>query len=58
MLQNSSIHLRLKKRAWLDFHIHPSHKLMVCTRLDIAHAVGVITSFLNNPKKEHWEIVK
>ena len=27
---------------------------MVCTRPDIAHAVGVVSRFLSNPGKEHW----
>ena len=31
---------------------------MVCTRPDIAHAVGVVSRFLANPGKEHWEAVK
>uniref|UniRef100_A0A2N9EW40 Integrase catalytic domain-containing protein n=1 Tax=Fagus sylvatica TaxID=28930 RepID=A0A2N9EW40_FAGSY len=31
---------------------------MVCTRLDITHAVGVVSSFMVNPGKEHWEAVK
>ena len=31
---------------------------MVCTRLDIAHAVGVVSRFLENLGKEHWEAVK
>jgi hypothetical protein len=31
---------------------------MVCTRPDIAHAVGVVTRYMNNPGKEHWEAVK
>ena len=31
---------------------------MVCTRPDIAHAVGVVSRFLSNPSKEHWEGVK
>ena len=31
---------------------------MVCTHLDIAHAVGVMSRFLENPSKEHWEAVK
>ena len=26
---------------------------MVCTRLDIAHAVGVISRFLSNPRIKH-----
>lgn len=32
--------------------------VMVCTRPDIAHAVGVMSRFLFNPGKEHWEAVK
>ncbi|KAM1054407.1 hypothetical protein PS2_001749 [Malus domestica] len=31
---------------------------MVCTRPDIAHAVGVVSRFLSNPGKDHWEAVK
>ena len=31
---------------------------MVCTRPDIAHAVGVVSRFLSNPGKEHWNDVK
>ena len=31
---------------------------MVCTRPDIAHAVGVVSRFLENAGKEHWEVVK
>ena len=31
---------------------------MVCTRLDIAHAVGVVSRFMVNPRKDHWEAVK
>jgi hypothetical protein len=31
---------------------------MVCTRPDIAHAVGVVSMYMNNPGKEHWEAVK
>ena len=31
---------------------------MVCTRPDIAHAVGVVSVFMSNPGKEHWEAVK
>jgi hypothetical protein len=28
---------------------------MVCTRPDIAHAVGVVSRYLLNPGKQHWE---
>ncbi|RVW28295.1 Retrovirus-related Pol polyprotein from transposon TNT 1-94 [Vitis vinifera] len=32
--------------------------VMVCTRSDIAHAVGVVSKFMNRPGKQHWETVK
>lgn len=31
---------------------------MVCTRSYIAHVVGIMSRFLSNPRKEHWEVVK
>eukprot|EP00253_Pinus_taeda_P011251 PITA_11251 len=31
---------------------------MVCTRPDIAHAVGVLSRFISKPGKEHWTAVK
>jgi hypothetical protein len=31
---------------------------MVCTRSNIAHVVGVVSRYMNNPGKEHWEAVK
>ena len=31
---------------------------MVCTRLDIAHAVGVVSRFMSRPGKQHLEAVK
>ena len=31
---------------------------MGCTRPDIAQAVGVVSRFMNNPGKGHWEAVK
>ena len=31
---------------------------MVCTRLDISHAFGVVSKFLANLSKAHWEAVK
>ncbi|GJY83485.1 retrovirus-related pol polyprotein from transposon TNT 1-94 [Tanacetum coccineum] len=31
---------------------------MVFTRPDIAHAVGVVSRFMSNPGREHWEAVK
>nr|GEV84704.1 retrovirus-related Pol polyprotein from transposon TNT 1-94 [Tanacetum cinerariifolium] len=32
--------------------------LMVCTRSDIAYAVSVVSRYLANPGKNHWEAVK
>ena len=32
--------------------------VMVCTRPDIAHEVGVLSRFMSNPGKEHWIAVK
>ncbi|GJW55170.1 hypothetical protein Tco_0099255 [Tanacetum coccineum] len=31
---------------------------MVYTRPDIAHAVGLISRFMSNPRMNHWEVVK
>jgi len=31
---------------------------MVYIRLDIAHAVGVLSVFMSKPGKEHWTVVK
>jgi hypothetical protein len=31
---------------------------VVCTRPDIAHAVGVVSRYMENPGNEHWEAVK
>ncbi|MCI62396.1 GDSL esterase/lipase 1-like, partial [Trifolium medium] len=31
---------------------------MVCTRPDIGHAMGVVSRFMSNPGKAHWEAVK
>jgi len=30
--------------------------VMVCTILYIAHVVGVVSMFMNNPRKEHCEV--
>ena len=32
--------------------------VMVCTRLDIGYAVGVVTRYMSNPGREHWVAVK
>ncbi|GKC38558.1 hypothetical protein Tco_1050942 [Tanacetum coccineum] len=31
---------------------------MVCTRPDLAHAVSVVSRYMHNPGKMHWEAVK
>ena len=31
---------------------------MVCTRPNIAHAVGVVSRFMSRPRKHYWEVVK
>ena len=32
--------------------------VMVCTRPDIAYAVGVVSRYFSNPGKDHWVTVK
>ena len=31
---------------------------MVCTRPDLAHVVSVVSKFLSNPRRMHWDAVK
>ena len=31
---------------------------MVCTRLDIAFVVGIVSRYISNPGREHWAVVK
>nr|GEU68949.1 Gag-Pol polyprotein [Tanacetum cinerariifolium] len=31
---------------------------MICTRPDIAHAVGVVSRYMAEPGREHWEVMK
>ena len=31
---------------------------MVCTRPDISHVVSVVSRYMANPGKEHWQAVK
>ena len=31
---------------------------MVCTRPNISHAVGIVSRYMHNPRKEHWQVVK
>ena len=32
--------------------------MMVCTRPDLAHAISVLSRYMSNPGREHWEAVK
>ena len=32
--------------------------LMVCTRLEISHVVGVVSIYMESPRKEHWVAMK
>lgn len=31
---------------------------MVCTRLDVAHAISILSRFIVNPGPEHWTTLK
>ena len=31
---------------------------LVCTRPDIAHAMGIVSRFMSRPGKQHWEAIK
>ena len=31
---------------------------MIATRLDIVFVVGVVSKYMSNPGKKHWEVVK
>ena len=31
---------------------------MVWTKPDIAHAMGVVSKYMENPRKEHWQTMK
>jgi hypothetical protein len=31
---------------------------MVCTRLDLANAVSVVSKHMKNPRRQHWDVVK
>ena len=32
--------------------------VMVCIRPDITHVVGVVSKYMNNPRKQYWQAVK
>ncbi|KAL5821701.1 hypothetical protein ACOSQ3_023583 [Xanthoceras sorbifolium] len=66
------IHFRLSKEQSLKTEEERTHMAkvpyasaigslmyaMVCTRPDIAQAVGAVSRYMNNPGKIHWEAVK
>lgn len=31
---------------------------MVCIRPDIAHAIGIVSRYMSNPRKQYWKAVK
>jgi len=31
---------------------------MVCTRLELSHAVSVVSRYMHNPENDHWKAVK
>ena len=31
---------------------------MVCTRPEISHAIGIVSMYIYNPGKGHWQVVK
>ena len=31
---------------------------MVCSRPDLAHVVSMISRFMSDPRKQHWEVLK
>jgi len=53
-------------RRWEGSHVEVSYAsivsslmyAMVCTKSDIAQAVGVVSRYMSNPGKEHWRAVK
>ena len=45
-------------------HVHYSSAVgslmyaIVCTRLDLSHAVSVVIRYMHNPGRDHWVAVK
>jgi hypothetical protein len=31
---------------------------IVCTRIDLAQAVSVVSKYMANPRRQHWDVVK
>ena len=32
--------------------------IMICTRPDLAHSISLLSKYMSNPGREHWEAVK
>ena len=51
------------KRAYM-LHVSYSNGVssliyaMVCTRPEISHAIGIVSMYIYNPGKGHWQVVK
>ena len=58
--QSPSTEIEEQEMKWVPYSSAVGSLMyaMVCTRPDIAHAVGVVSRFLSNPGKEHWNAVK
>ena len=46
-----------KSKEEKEYMSHVPH-VMVCTHPDISHAVNVVSRYMANPSKEHWQAVK
>ncbi|GKC02164.1 hypothetical protein Tco_0993774 [Tanacetum coccineum] len=47
-----------RSHRMLSTHVGSLMFAMICTRPDIAHAVGVVSRYMAKPGREHWEAVK
>ena len=32
--------------------------IMICTRPNISHAMSLVSRFMANPRRQHWEVIK
>nr|GEV00533.1 retrovirus-related Pol polyprotein from transposon TNT 1-94 [Tanacetum cinerariifolium] len=48
----------LRMKIHQDIVVRSLMFAMICTRLDIAHALGVVSWYIMKPGREHWEAVK
>ena len=61
-----SAQLSLSTNTEQEYMLHVSYSnvvgslmyAMVCTRLDISHTVGIMSRYMHNPGKGHWQVVK